>query len=107
MSTPRLLPSLFFVLLLMSCGKRYPHATASATFGTNYTAIREQILIPNCVDCHRDFEIYSGIKKYTAGGHKSILTEVSTGRMPPDGPALSDPEVAAIAAWLANGAPND
>lgn len=96
-------------LMGTSCGKRFDSTTGNL-LEPKFSAIRDQILVPSCVSCHRAFETYAGVRRkvsLTSGDDDDILGQVSSGEMPPAGPRLSTAEISTITAWIARGAPND
>ncbi len=104
---------LLLTLVLAGCGRRYPSSAAPSRLVPRFSAIRDQILIPNCTSCHRSFETYAGVRPYVTtsrrkGGDSNELIEViRENEMPPLGPPLTNAELQTIEDWIALGALND
>ncbi|MGE0527699.1 MAG: hypothetical protein AB7G93_17025 [Bdellovibrionales bacterium] len=89
--------------------------TPAGALTDTFTSIRQNILDPKCVDCHRALgqvalDNYSDVlgTLFPGSPEASVLyTSVEDGTMPQGGPRLNTAELSAIYDWIARGAPND
>jgi len=100
-------------LLLVACGTDDPRSPTVEVIST-------EILAPACgaPQCHSTSTLQSGyafdtlatskaalaLLKSGHGGHRSLMEELTTRRMPPDVP-LDDADLKLIETWIANGWP--
>lgn len=57
----------------------------------DFSTLESQVLAPKCLACHSGFDTEQGISQYVTAGdpaHSSLYTEITSGAMPPGGPAL-------------------
>lgn len=86
--------------------------------GKGYRAIRERVLQPKCIRCHKDGNALSEVRVDT---YETVMTlvvprnpeasllydTIVQGRMPKGGADVTDEELALIRAWIEAGAPNN
>lgn len=113
---------LLVVFGLSSCNYRLAKSVESFSSRPTYQSIREQILKPSCFKCHSGLEaemgidlasysdvINSNLGLITPGEplNSTLYLNVQSGRMPPEGPRLSDAEIKNIYDWIMLGAPEN
>ena len=107
------------LLFLSSCNYRLVKNPKQFNSSPSYQTIREQIFKPSCLRCHSGDDAAMGVdlSNYSTiinSGlevvipkeplNSTLYLNVQSGRMPPDGPRLSDAEIKIIFDWISAGA---
>lgn len=108
-----------FGFFLEGCGKPPGISTGPDTPkkpSPTFSFVNSDIIVNKCIRCHDrppvDMTSYNSLMKsgvIVAGNFErsSFFIQISTGRMPKNGPPLSDLEIQSVADWIEEGAPDD
>ena len=110
MGSFRLLIIFIGSLFLSSCGYYFNAKPTSIASGlqeqekrsVDFSTVKEMILSARCTSCHQQYENYESVVRELA----AIQAAVNSDRMPKTGGPLTGLQKEILAAWIANGAPN-
>jgi hypothetical protein len=69
----------------------------------DFATLESQVLAPKCLECHADFSTAQGIQPYITPGNpqqSALYTEITSGDMPPGGPALAAGSATIVAEYI-------